>query len=197
MMKSIKLEIGDVILIPTTSKDGLYTILMKWQETQFKDNILLNLASKLFLNYLKSQTGHEYIHQELYLGNGWHMSQTGNGVIVYKPSLDIYQISHVYRSIVEFDKKRFLEVAKTYHNKQYDYTSLILNSGITLFSLNKEETEQEIEKTLKQMYDNPNQMICSELVQRIYEDIGIKIERHQEYVTPDDIQKSPLFKRVL
>jgi len=30
MMKSIKLEIGDVILIPTTSKDGLYTILMKW-----------------------------------------------------------------------------------------------------------------------------------------------------------------------
>lgn len=197
MMKNIKLEIGDVILIPTTSKDGLYTILMKWQETQFKDNILLNLASKLFLNYLKSQTGHEYIHQELYLGNGWHMSQTGNGVMVYKPSLDMYQIGHVYRYINDFDKNQFLKIAKMYHNKQYDYTSLILNAGIELFSLNNEQVEQEMENTMKQMYDNPNQMICSELVQRVYEDLGIKIERWQEYVTPDDIQKSPLFKRVL
>ena len=39
----------------------------------------------------------------------------------------------------------------------------------------------------KMRYQNPSAMICSELIARIFEDVGLKIERNAEFVTPDDL----------
>jgi len=39
----------------------------------------------------------------------------------------------------------------------------------------------------KMRYQNPSAMICSELIARIFEDVGLKVGRNAEFVTPDDL----------
>ena len=62
------------------------------------------------------------------------------------------------------DKKREVikEIVRKYFNKQYDFVSLILNGIPEILSLGIETLERYFENALP--YDNPDKMICSELV---------------------------------
>jgi hypothetical protein len=78
-------------------------------------------------------------------------------------------------------------VAK-YFNMHYDFASLILNGTPELLSLGIEPLERYLEKQLP--YNDPNKMICSELVARMYKDAGIFLEPDPEFTTPDDLAQN-------
>ncbi|KLO24777.1 MULTISPECIES: hypothetical protein [unclassified Marinitoga] len=46
-------------------------------------------------------------------------------------------------------------------------------------------------------FDNPNAYICSELIARIYHDVGVDIKQNLEFVSPDDIAKSEEMIKIL
>lgn len=194
----MKLQTGDVILCPKETTDGIYTALINWVDKTFRDNELLKVIGKFLADYLADQVyNHNYIHAELYLGNGLQIGAWFNGVHIWKPSLAYFANAHVFRSTQSIDAAKILDAAKQEFNKNYDFTGLIINTLITVMAFNNEEREKRLEETFRKIYNNPNSLTCSELVARIYANTGIQIERHAEYVTPDDIAQSPLFKRVL
>jgi len=194
----MKLKTGDIILCPKENTDGVYNAMMKWVEETFKDNVVLKVIGKYLVEYLADQVyNHNYIHTEIYLGNGWQMGAWFNGVHLWKPNLQYYTNVHIYRPKKTVNPDVILNAANQEFNKGYDFTSLILNSLITLLALNSEERERAFEDVVSKMYSDSNNVICSELVARILASDGIIIEPHTEYVTPDDIAQSDQVERVL
>lgn len=191
-----KIKPGSVILLPKENTQGVYTFLLDLINKQFGDNAIAKVVAKLLLDQFSSILGHRYMHAELYLNNGFQMGAWFNGVHVWKPSLSYYSIAHIYEPKVPVDVAKLVEVAKKYKEAKYDFTSLVLNAVITVLSLGNEINEQAFEEQFKKLYVNENDLICSELISRIYQDLGYKIERESEYVTPDDISNSQLFTRI-
>lgn len=194
----MELKTGDVILCPAKNTNGIYTAMNSWLVNTFKDNIIIKVVGKAILDYLTNNVfKHKYIHAEIYLGNGWQMGAWFNGVHLWKPPLQYFSAVHIYRTKKPLDSAKILKKAKKEFNKNYDFTSLILNSAIEILSLGNEEREQALESAIKQLYDNSNSVICSELVARILKASNVIIEPTEEYVTPDDIAESSLLERIL
>lgn len=199
---------GTVLLFKKENTEGIYTFLLS-QTSKFADSItkgnlfarfIVEQISKYIVDYLAEKTGHKYIHTELVLNNGWTIASWFNGVHIYELSdaelVKMRKIVDVYVPKVDIDANKLKQVAKKYWKKQYDFASLIQNAIIELLAFGNEQTEKEIEEKLKKYFDTPDRLICSELVARIYSDLGYTIERHSEFTTPDDISQSELFQRV-
>lgn len=185
-MREVKLVPGDVILVPKENTAGIYTFIAE-------------RFGKAFADALSFFFGHNYIHAEIYVANGWQMGAWFDGVKVWKPPLNYFGLVHVYRLKPELKKvitiENMLEAVRKYFNREYDFPSLILNALIQILSFNSEKREAKLQADFG-LYAN-ERVICSELVAKIYEDIGITIEHNSEFVTPDDIANSSLFYRVL
>jgi uncharacterized protein YycO len=177
----IDFQTGDVLLLPKEEAPGLYTIAEKF-------------FGKDVADFLAKIEHHRYIHAELYLGNGYSIAALFNRVHLVSYPLKAFDRFDVYRyNLSDYQKLKMRDVALEYFNKPYDFASLILNGLPEILSLGMEPIERLIENYLN--YDNPNAMICSELVARVYEKVGVKIEPRAEFVTPDDISQT--FKKIL
>jgi len=170
----IEYKPGDTLLLPKDKALGPYT----WIKNQF---------GKKVADFLAAVEHHNYIHAELCVGNGYTLAAWENGVHLVSYPLHVLKNFHVYRPI---DTPKTFETCviqqvKNYFNKPYDFVSLILNGIPEILSLGMEPLERFFESKLP--YDNPEAMICSELVARIYERCGVTIEPRPEFVTPDDL----------
>lgn len=177
---------GDIVLVPKETTPGIYTFV----EERF---------GKIFAKALAQLYGHNYIHAEVVVGNDFQMGAWPNGVKIWKVPLNYYTLVHIYRLKPEYKKvitkEEMIQAVQKYFNKEYDFPSLLLNTIITLLSFGNDSLERKFE--IDFTYSNPDKLICSELVARIYEELGFTIERNAEYTTPDDIAQSQLFYRVL
>ncbi|MEM0369773.1 MAG: hypothetical protein QXE80_03640 [Pyrobaculum sp.] len=200
----IELKPGDVILWPRDKAQGLYTLLLEWVRSAISgvtnNPKLADFAAKLAVNTLADAMNHKYIHAEITLLNNYLFGAWLNGTHLWKPTpehrIQIIKDTSIFRPVVEIDEQKLVEAAMKYRNKPYDFTSLILNAAIEIGAFGQKEAERRLEELAKSMYSNPNALTCSELIARIFEDLGYRIERYSEYVTPDDIAQSTLFKQI-
>jgi hypothetical protein len=171
-MNRIVLKPGDVLLYPKESTPGVYTFLAE-------------IGKKELANLLSLLTNHEYIHAELYLGNGWVLAGTFEGVKLYKPDLRTLLSAHIYRPPTPVNSEELRKVVTKYFNLEYDWASLLLNAIPEILSFGNEQLERMLENWLN--YKNENKMICSEVIARIFKDLGYEFEPNGDFVTPDDI----------
>jgi|Wag4MinimDraft_13_1082653.scaffolds.fasta_scaffold00172_3 hypothetical protein len=140
-------------------------------------------------NIATAVTGQQYLHVELYLGEGWIISATVNGVKLSKyPVRTIIDNFDIFRPKFDIDEDLLVSLVDEYHNKPYDFTSLYLNiiKEITkIFGVDFEFP-----------YDTKFMLICSEMVSRIYESLGVSFHDKSEYVTPQEIVDSNLFEKI-
>ncbi len=175
MINVIELKPGDLLLLKK-DKDVIH----KYIRENFGTTIE---------NILTSLTGQEYLHAELYLGEGWVLSATVNGIKLNKYSaqslLDNFDI---FRPKFKVDEQELVNQVKNHHNKRYDFVSLYLNIIDTISQL--------FGKKFQFPYDSKYMLICSEMISRIYEDMGISFHENSEYVTPQDLANSSLFTKI-
>jgi hypothetical protein len=173
----LELKTGDVLLLKKEDAPGAYTFLEKY-------------LGKNVAKFLAQIEKHEYIHAEIYVGNGFVLAGWFNGVKLIRPPLQYISKFDIYRHEKMDDEKRKTiqqSVAK-YFNAPYDFASLILNGIPEVLSLGIEPLERYLEKQID--YSDPEKLICSELVARLYRDAGIFIEDNPEFVTPDDLAEN-------
>lgn len=187
----MKLEIGDILLLPTESVET------------FK--IIASLLGQNTAKLIKNLTDQDYLHAEMYIGNGYIMASWLNGVHIAKypisvlSKFDVFRhrnkrVKAVIRERIKDDLKAFINGETTkYINKPYDLQSLILNSISEIVGI--VANEEDFENSLN--FDNPHAYICSEMIARIYADAGVKIKDNLEFISPDDIAKSPEFIKVI
>lgn len=168
----IALKPGDVLLLKP-NKDIVHSYL--------QDNFG-NIVDKI----ATAVTGQKYLHAELYLGEGWVLSATVNGVRLNKYSTStIIKNFDIHRATFDYDAEKIRTIVKDYHNLRYDFISLYLNIIDTISSI--------FGIKFQFPYDTKYMVICSELIARIYKDLyGIEFEG--EYTTPQDLTKK--FKKV-
>ena len=176
----MEIRFGDVLLLPTEQGEPLNSLMEKWLGEQGK-------------NFLKLITGNKYIHAGLYIGapendKGFYtLEATEHGVWILQRPLRHLDLFDVYRH-PEMDNSRRMALealVRLYFNVPYDFTSLVLNAFVELISFNQEWLERILENVLN--YENKTAVICSELVAKMYEHVGITIETRSEFVTPDDL----------
>lgn len=183
----MKLEIGDILLLPTENVEAF--------------DIIASILGQNVAKIVKNITDQDYLHAEMYIGNGYIMAAWMNGVHIAKYPLsilakfDVYRhrdkrIKALIRERIKDDLKAFVKGETTkYINKPYDLQSLILNSVSEIVGIVK--NEEQFENSLG--YDNPHAYICSEMIARIYHDVGVNIKQNLEFISPDDIAKCPEF----
>lgn len=172
---------GDILLLPTENAQGVY----QFVKEKF---------GKIVADILSSFYGHQYMHAEVYLGNGYAIGAWTDGVKIYKIPLNILGLYHVYRCKYPIDEKMIDNSISELFNLPYGWEKLFVNTIITLLSFGNESLEKMYEEHFK--LNMKDKVICSELVARIYEKQGIIIERQAEFTTPDDIAQSKYFMKV-
>lgn len=199
---------GAVLLFRKENTQGIYTFLeslvQRFVEAKIKDNFLAkfisDIVAKLALEYISGIFNHKYIHAELVARNGWMFAAWFDGVNLYSPSdediIKLRKLTDVYIPKVPIDPDKLDKAIAKYFNKEYDFASLIQNAITKIFAFGNKKTEREIEDSLRKYFDTENRLICSELIARVYEELGYTIERHSEFTTPDDIAQSGLFQTV-
>lgn len=199
---------GTVLLFKKEKTQGIYTFLLsqaqKLAESLTKNNpfakFIVEQITKFIVDYLANRIGHNYIHAELTLEKGWAIAAWFNAVHVYqlddKELINMRKLVDIYVPVVDINVEALKAVAKKYWRKQYDFASLIQNAIVEILAFGNKQTEEEIEKQLQKYYDSPDKLICSELIARIYGELGYVIAQHGEFVTPDDVAESELFQKV-
>lgn len=186
----VNLQFGDVLLFPTDKYSPVY----KYAK---------NKVNKFFADLLEHLTGQQYAHVGIYLtpskdkNKFWSLEAIDQGVWLVERSVSDFQYLDVIRH-KKIDKDHIIEMENlvySYWNKPYDWTSLLLNgitelAGIIGF-------EEYIEKTFQEVRDTPHTQICSELVARIYADVGLEFSKKPEYISPMDIYKNENFKIII
>ena len=216
----MKMQIGDILLLPAERTpiyadivsivdESLKKIVKKHISINIKwlvgilpfsiDNILdsLEIGEKV-AEFLKEKTGNSYLHAGIYLDKGYGLEAWFNGVKLVKYTPKAIASFHVFRH-KEFNLEqhgpKVLEKAKEYFNRSYDFASLIINSLAEISNLFW-HSEKKIEKLFKS-YNTENAVICSELVARIYEEIGLPITENPEFTSPGDIAQSDKVTRII
>jgi hypothetical protein len=163
-------------------------LLLKKEKDIIHKYIIENFGT-MVENMLTGLTGQEYLHSELYLGEGWVLSATVNGVKLNKYSTDtLLKNFDIFRPQFKIDQTILLEQIKESHNKRYDFISLYLNVIDTI--------GQMFGKKFEFPYDTNFMLICSELIARIYEKMGATFHESLEYITPQDLADSNMFKQI-
>lgn len=118
------------------------------------------------------------------------MSVNLNGVYIQKLPLSLLDYQDVYQYEGEYDPVDIISEVQNLWNKPYDMVSDVIQSQSYFPQF------YEITKELQDIvhYDTPENFSDQELVQRIYERIGIKLFKNQEYVDYKTIQTK--FKKV-
>lgn len=165
------------------------------------DLLMLKKDKSLVFKYLKDTVGevvtnliigasqNEYLHCEMYLGEGFAIAATVNGVHIHKYSTDtIIKNFDIYEPKFKVDKKMLEEQVKLKHNKMYDFTGLFLNIVM--------EIANKLGYSFEPPYETEFMVICSELVARIYEDMGtVDFDRESEFITPQLLVDSGMFTK--
>lgn len=180
-------RLGDVLLFPTKQPKSIY------EELESK-------IGKFLTELLYQQSGQKYIHQEILLQGSFTLQQTINGVHILKRNLNDFKYITVrrHKNFDKISKEKFFEVVRKYWNLPYDFASLGLNI-ITGFFQQFPVYEQFIQNLIQktQNYENSRLLICSEVVQRVYEDLGLKVhDDKQEFVSPQNLYESSYFETI-
>ncbi len=176
--------------------EGIVTYMRKVLGNQIQEAIMklvpptAQFVSEQVAKEVVKLAGQEYIHQEIYLKNGWVLAAYGNGTKLVKYPPSQYHVFDVVR-FEGVDKEKVLAAVDKYWNLPYDYTSLGLNTIAEIFGAfgkfaGFEDLEDKVQGFLR--YDNPNAMICSELVQRMLQEGGVKFDQPLEYISPSDLK---------
>lgn len=165
---------------------------MKIQELKPGDLLMLKKSKSLVHRYLEENfgtwveelltrlTGQEYVHCELYLGEGYVLTATPSGIRIGKYSTDtLLEYFDFYRPKFPIDEEGLKRSVREYHNSPYDFVSMYLGIVNTLFELFGVE--------LKVPYDTKFAFMCSELVARIYEQMGVTFRKSPEFITPQNL----------
>lgn len=215
----IKLQAGDILLLPVyyysqpyktlsdvidfsadflidTIENSLEKLIGKQATSMLKQIIPQDIDSDEITTSIVRKameiTDVKYIHQEIYLQNGWTLSAHMNGVklIKYKPSalqkFDIYRFN-------DADEKRIIDSVEKYWNLPFDYSSQAISRVQELLSLpmrtvfGVEDLEDKIEGFLD--YDNEENVSSGELCARILDEAGIKMGNSLEYISPQDLSE--------
>lgn len=175
MITLTKLQPGDVLMLKS-EKD----LARKYLIDNFGKNVA-NMVTKL--------TGQKYLHSEMYLEEGWVITATPNGVHLQKYDTEtILENFDIFRSKNEIDTAVLRKEIKKHHNKRYDWLSLYWNIADTISSI--------FGLTLKAPYDTKFAVICSELIARVYESLGLRFQERAEFITSQDIVDSGLFYKI-
>lgn len=175
IITSVKLSPGDMLALKS-DQDFVH---------KFLQDHFGNIVEKL----LTSLTGQEYLHVELYLGEGWSITATPNGIKLQKYDIDtIARYFDIFRPKIKIHKEKLIDEVKKHHNKPYDFTSLFLNIV--------EEISEIFSIKFETPYSSEYQLICSELVATIYEDLGIVFRERPEVMQPQDLVNSGYFIKI-
>ena len=138
-----------------------------------------------YLKLFRKLTGQSYIFTILYVGNGWCLICEQSGVHLYKLPIMQYSQFDIFSCPKEYNEIEFQKNISKYWNQKYDKLSFFLNQLET--TQNRFNIPIEFSKIIG--YNNHNQLIGSELVQRLYSDININVfNKNPEFVTSQDIQ---------
>lgn len=179
-MAGFELQLGDVFLYKTIDK-GLYS----W----FVEHGLKALG-----DFLIAATGDKYIHAAIYVGQGYQLAADGVGVHLYKMPMSAVAQTDIYR-YKALDTTKIKQAVNKYFNAPYDYVDLLLNGALEVLSVNIPLLKEFYEGFIN--YENPTQMICSELVARVYRFAGYPIAVNDEFCSPEDIARNPNFKLLI
>lgn len=174
---------GDILLFSTKQPKYIY------EELETK-------IGKFLTEILYQQSGQKYIHQEILLQGTYTLQQTFNGVYILKRNLEDFKYITVrrHKNFKQINKEEFFKVITKYWNLPYDFSSLQLNA-IQSFFQQLPMYEQFIQNLIN--YENNKLLICSETIQRIYEDLGLKVhDDKQEFVSPQNLYDSPYFETI-
>ncbi len=180
-------------------QEYLKTLLSNVITTLVPNKILTFLQSKLFtskitkrfiLFVLNKMLRGNYIHQEIYIGNGWCMSVNLHGVYISKLPLSLLSIQDIYSYDGEYNTKDIINEIQKLWNKPYDVVSDVLQ--VSSYFPQFFEITRELQDIVH--YNTPENFSDQELVQRIYERIGIKLFKNQEYVDYKMLQEK--FKKI-
>lgn len=139
-------------------------------------------------NFLINNLHNDYIHAEIYYGDLYGLGATQSGSRFGKYSLELLSNLTIMRlKDKEIDEEKMRESINKFHNLEYDFDSLIRNSISEILNIVK------LEKVLENLYEieTPNQLICSELVQRVYSEYGEPLFEREDWVSPQDLFENP------
>lgn len=186
----IELKMGDLLLFPTDKTCPVY---------QFMDNKL----GKFFADLLKNMTNHQFAHVGMYLvpstnkNKFWSLEAVDTGVWLIERNVKDLQYLTVVRN-TKLDKNTREDLQKlvfNYWNTPYDWTSLLLNGLTELAGI--VGLEEYLEKTFNEVRDTPHNVICSELIARMFSEIGLSFVDNEEYTSPMDIYENVNFKVII
>ena len=133
----------------------------------------------------------KYVHQEMYLQNGWVLSAQLNGVKLIKYKSTAIQNFDVAR-FEGIDKEKVLESVYKYWNLPYDYAGKAISTLTDFLSLpfkklfGIEDLEGSVEGFLE--YEDNSAFQSGSLCAKILKDAGVNIDK-VKYVSPDDLSK--------
>ncbi len=182
-MRMEELKAGDVLLLPKEHAEGVYRFI--------EDNFGNRVA-----DILTRIENHDYIHAELYIGNGYAIGAWFNGVHIYKIPVQHLALYHVYRPVRDIKMEDLKKSVVKHFNLPYAFDQLLLTGVIKAISLGNEV----LYNTFTSYFDLPStdRVICSELVAQILRDCGVYISTLKpEFVTPDHIAQSKEFVRII
>jgi len=163
----------------------------------------------IFINWFSlGNKQHNYAHTAGYYGLGYkveaHMgSKFGKYIVDKKESKDI-DIWRVSGGITVKEKEIFIRVAKRYFGKEYDSIGLV---GTTPSTLGKLFNWGWL-KNYNPVLNDPDRFFCSEIYNRIYEDMGkepdwtrsyvidLAPKIHEEGTQPNDISRGGVLYKV-
>lgn len=114
------------------------------------------------------------------------MSVNLNGVCISKLPVSIIDRQDIYCYEGEYDPEKIIEEVQKLWNKPYDVVSSVIQ--ISSYFPQVYEITRELQDIVH--YNTPENFSDQELVQRIYENIGIKLFKNQEYVDYKMIQNT-------
>ena len=177
-----QLKYGTILLFPSKSS-GVYDMIQKYLGKTTQD-LLIQLS------------GEKVIHQEILVTGTITLAQTDKCVhLIKRPLSDFkYLVLVRHKDMDKVSLEDYLNVLHKNWNVPYDYASLFLNI-LTHVVNNVPLLDQIIEKYVRTNipYENKQMYICSEVVQRVLEDLNLPLfnNKSPEYISPTDILRSP------
>lgn len=192
--KSFELQVGDLLMFKLGNEKDVVVQARKWIVSLFNDNLPGRVAVDVFLQWLEQQTNREYVHVEVYCGDGYVCGAWFGGVVFYKMPLQVLESADIYRPKMKVAAKKLAKTLEKMQGKKFDFASAIIRAVIKILSLSDEEKTKVLSREFAKYYTDTDKFVSAEFIAVLYEELGYKIaDKPAEYVTPDDIVKSGLF----
>ncbi|WNO30035.1 hypothetical protein [Oceanotoga phage vB_OteS-UFV02] len=190
---ALEIKKGDILLYPNNKNNPLY---------KYVSGIFGETITKL----LMKASDYRYVHTAIYLcpsrhkGYFWSLEALDKGVyLIEKPISHLQFVDVVHNKGMTSEKAdQLVDLAlNKYWNQPYDFASLLLNGICKIAEIF--QLKEYLENLFSKYIDTPHEVICSELVGRLLEDIGLPIEHEgsEDFITPEDIADSNSFIMVL